>query len=324
MPEAPQGRLTPTPSDRFPATFSAILRDMLMLCALAVLFFIAASQFELFEIVTRATHRYEHWQLDELPLTLLVLSVGLSWFGWRRVREIRSELTERVRAQTQVAQLLAHNRELLQRLITVQESERRALARELHDELGQHCTAMRAEASFIGQAGGPEGVTQSASRIAQSASTLYGLVNGMLRRLRPPALDSLGLSPALLELCDTWAKQTGLTCRFEAPDVPQVLGDATAVTLFRLVQEALTNVARHADATQVWVSLRLDGSNHRLCLSVKDNGCGMAQTDGTVSGLGFVGMRERVAALQGRIEWRSQPGHGVQIDVSLPYPEITP
>ncbi len=316
MPEAPQRRLTPTTS--------AILRDMLMLFALVALFFIAASQFELFEVVTQATHHYEHWQLDELPLTLLVLSVGLSWFGWRRVREIRSELNERMHAQTRVAQLLAHNRELLQRLITLQEDERRALARELHDELGQHCTAMRAEASFIGQAGAPDSVTQSAMRISQSASTLYGLVNGMLRRLRPPALDSLGLSPALQELCTTWAKQTGLTCRFEAEDVRQVLGDATAVTLFRLVQEALTNVARHADATQVWVSLRLDEANHRLSLSVKDNGCGMAQADGTVSGLGFVGMRERVAALQGHIEWRSQPGHGVQINVSLPHPEITP
>ncbi|WP_290874875.1 ATP-binding protein [Aquabacterium sp.] len=302
-------------------------RDLVALVLAVGLYWTLATRLELFEVVSGFAQVHESWQLDELPLTLLVLSLGLTWFGWRRVQEARAALHERTIAQAEVAALLAQNRDLAQRLILAQEQERRTLARELHDELGQHCTAMRAEARFIQQAHAHTATGDSAGRIGASAERLYGLVKGMLNRLRPPALDSLGLEMALLELCDGWEQQTGIACRFmptpcQTPS-PHDLDDATAVTLYRLVQEALTNVARHAQAQQVWVNLtcRGDGCLH---LQVKDDGQGLPEGTPPRHGLGLIGMQERVAALHGTLQLHSQPGQGLCIDITLPSLPPTP
>jgi two-component system sensor histidine kinase UhpB len=281
------------------------------------------------------TRKYEHWQLDELPLTLLWLSVGLSWFAFRRVREVRFALAQRIEAQVQVAALLAHNRELAQRLIVVQEHERRVLARDLHDEIGQNCTAIRAEARFILHAGVHaqamgdadtcamrcEPIMGSAQRIAQVAQRLHAMVHNMLLRLRPPALDSLGLEAALQMLCESWETQTGISCGFFPENVPTLLADATAVAVFRVVQESLTNVARHAGATQVTVKLRPSADGACLHLRIQDDGCGLAPqaaANTSPAALGHLGMYERVAALHGRIDFMSGPGQGLCIAVAVP------
>lgn len=299
------------------------MRDLVALTLTVGLYWLVATRLELFEVVSGFTQVHESWQLDELPLTLLVLSLGLTWFGWRRVLEARAALSDRTAAQAEVAALLAQNRDLAQRLILAQEQERQSLARELHDELGQHCTAMRAEARFIQQAHAHTPTGDSAARIGASAERLYGLVKGMLNRLRPPALDSLGIEMALLDLCDGWEAQTGIACRFMPTGLSAALDDATAVTLYRLVQEALTNVARHAHAHQVWVNLsgRSDGTLH---LQVKDDGQGLPEGTPSRHGLGLIGMQERVAALHGSLQLHSQPGQGLRIDITLPHTPPAP
>jgi glucose-6-phosphate-specific signal transduction histidine kinase len=304
-----------TPSS--PPVRSSVLRDLVLVASLVVVYFGLATWLELFEKVTRFAQGYESWQLDELPLTLLVLSVGLAWFAARRVQEARRELRERIQAQARVAELLAHNRDLAQQMILVQENERRALARELHDEVGQHCTAMRAEASFIAHATTSDSTQLSAKRIGASAEMLYGLVKGMLNRLRPPALDSLGIESALEELCETWELQSGIPCGFVPRDVPDALADATAVALYRLVQEALTNVARHAHASHAHIRLHglPDGA---IRLSIEDDGVGLPKRSHRTQGFGLIGMQERVAALHGRIKLQSQPGQGLHIHIELP------
>lgn len=303
---------------------SADVRDLGAIGLLVAGFFALSAYFELSETLGRLTRGYESLQLDELPLTLVLLSASLAWFALRRARDARCQLAERVRAEARVAELLAHNRDLSQRLILVQDNERRALARELHDEVGQNCTAIRAEASFIMHAGAGECVAASAGRIAAAAEALYVMVRGMLQRLRPQTLDSLGLESAIQELCENWEEQTGIACGFFPHGCDAPLQDGVQVAIFRLVQEALTNVARHADATRVKITLQpvrpgaASPAIPSLRLVIEDDGRGLAQPDGAHRGFGLIGMRERVAALHGAIRFDSEPGRGLRIAVELP------
>jgi two-component system sensor histidine kinase UhpB len=303
-----------------------LLRDLAIVAAVAAGYFILAAHFGVAEMLSQFTGAYEPWQLDEVPLTLLVLSLGLCWFAARRVNEARRELIERIRAEAEIAVLLGHNRDLSQRLILVQESERRALARELHDEFGQSCTAIRAEAGYILHAGAGDkaAVSASAQRIAGTAANLYELVRGMLVRLRPPALDSLGLESALQELCESWEEQTGIACGFFPYDVSSPVDDSASVAVFRLIQEALTNVARHAHASQVRIELRAAPDRRRLSLSIHDDGSGMPGAEISHAGFGIIGMRERVTALNGDIRFLNPAQGGLRIEVEIPLPAPNP
>lgn len=313
-----------------PSSFAhtpVLWRDLGVIAAVVIGYFLLAATLDLSEAMSGFAQGYEDWQFDELPLTLLWLSVGLSWFAFRRAREARLALTQRIVAQAQVTALLAHNRDLSQRLIVVQEHERRVLARDLHDDVGQNCTAIRAEASYILHASAHvtantsaerDLITASAQRIADAAQTLHAMVRDMLLRLRPPSLDSLGLEAALQTLCESWETQTGVACGFFPHGVPTQLSDATAVAVFRLVQESLTNVARHAGATQVTVKLSPTADGTCLHLRIQDDGCGMAPSQVAASGFGLMGMRERVAALQGSIAFISLPGAGLCVAADVP------
>jgi glucose-6-phosphate-specific signal transduction histidine kinase len=297
--------------------YTAAQCDLTIVASMVLGYFVLATYLELSEKVARFAADYEYLQFDELPLTLLFLTGGLFWFALRRAGEARRELVERVRAEGRITELLNHNRDLTQRMILVQENERRVLARELHDEVGQNCTAIRAEASYIMHASVSANVEASAQRIEQTAETLYAMAKNMLQRLRPPALDSLGLESALQELCETWEGQSGIACGFFPGDVPAQISDSTSIAIFRVIQEALTNVTRHAEATQVRISLH-PAAGGRLNLIIEDNGRGMTHSDESHRGYGLIGMRERVAALQGDIRFYSDSGSGMRIIVELP------
>ncbi len=298
----------------------AALTDLAIVAAAVGIFFILACRVELAEKVADWANGYEHWQFDELPLTLLCLSLGLAWFAFRRARVARQEIAERVRAEARIADLLAHNRELSQSLILTAENERCALARELHDEVGQNCTAIRAEASYLihAQPDDNASIVGCAQRIAQASERLYTLVQHMLHRLRPAILDSLGLESALQDLCERWEEQSGVACGFFPRDIPADLDDSICITLFRLVQEGLTNVARHAHADQVRIDLGPSADGACFALVIADNGGGITPSQGKNRGFGLIGMRERVAGLQGRIQLVSAPGRGLRIEVELP------
>ena len=280
-------------------------RAVLLACLLAPAFFLLAARLDLSERLGRTLLDQEHWQLDELALSLLLLALALAGFALWRGR--------------QVAALLAQNRALTQRLLRAQEDERCALARELHDEVGQNCTAIRAAASYILRArdGDQANVQACAASIARSSEALHAMVRTMLRRLRPPALDSLGLDAALQALCDGWAQQHGIACRYASHAIPAGLDDSTAIAIYRLVQEGLTNVARHAGADQATVELRAD-AHGLLHLAIEDNGRGLRQDRQQDPGFGMLGMRERVAGLRGHIRWISALGNGLRIEVAMP------
>ena len=275
--------------------------DLVWVLLGTTLTFVLSSTLELQESLTAWALRFEAWQLDEAPLTLTALSLGLAWYAWRR------------RAET--VGLLAHNRELAQQLIAVQENERLALARELHDDLAQHCTAIRIEAACIQRSRDSAQITAAAQRAAAAAEVLHQSVRRLLRRLRPAELDELGLVAAVQSLCESWQQRSGVGCAFVHDGPLHALGEAVDTAVYRVTQEALANVLRHAGAAHVGIEL----SAHRseLTLSVLDDGRGFDASSAT-HGLGLLGASERAAALGGVMQATSTPGAGARVRMVLP------
>lgn len=303
--------------------------DLVIVAVVTVAAFVSAAQLELHEVFSSWATEYERWQVDELPATLLVFAAGLSWFGIRRWREAQVEIERRIEIEQRMRELLRRNHELSRRLIEAQEQERRALARELHDELAQTCNAIHVEAACIINSSGVDrdAAITGARRIVDAAEGLYRLVHDMLRRLRPAVLDSVGLAAAIRELCESCESRSGIACRFAPAGVPEGIGEPTSIALYRIVQEALSNVVRHAGATRADVSLRRlprgRAAAGRLLLTVQDDGRGMDTADAR-EGLGLAGMRERAAALGGRFALEAAPGRGVRLEVVVPLSPIGP
>ena len=293
-------------------------KDLAVVILSFVFFWLLATHWELSEQIFAFSTIYEGIQLDELPLSLLVLSMGLAWYSWRRNKDAIKEIQMRIRSQDRVQELLQHNSDLAQRLFTAQEDERRLLARELHDEMGQTCTAIRTEATVLSLSSlNIEEVKKSAFRISQSAEQLSAITRQMLQQLRPMVLDSMGTAEAVMALCSQWENSSGIACVCEVTALPDNLSDYLSVTVYRLVQEALTNVARHSRATMVKISIRLSNDD-LLVLSVSDNGQGLIDNYSERRGFGLLGMQERVASLKGIFQIEGQTGLGVNISIALP------
>ncbi len=288
--------------------------------------------FEWSERVFAWTRNAEAFQLDELAFALLTLAVGLVWFALRRWREARRELESRLATQALLAEALAAQRRLAQQSITVQEHERKRIARELHDELGQFIQAIKIDAVAIrdsadGAAHEPVESTRDvtaerARSIITSANHVQDSVARLIRELRPVGLDELGLSAAIEHCVEGWRNRLAPTRLSLVLDsrVDQ-LDEATSLTLYRIVQEALTNCARHARATRVdlklsWCEDEPTGSPQVL-VQVEDDGAG-ADVNAVGAGLGLVGMRERLAALGGSLQLDSRPQAGFRLRARLP------
>jgi len=317
------GRLPRDPLKR------AQLRDAILIGTLTVGTWVFCGFFNLTETLRHLTGPYERYQLDELPTMLLVLGLGLTWFATRRYREARQEIALRKLAEAQLAAALTDNRRLAQQYVELQEAERKALARELHDELGQYLNVIKLDAVRIRDdaRASPDAVHRQASTIVENCNHTHGALATLMRELRPAGLDELGLAAAVEHCVQTW--------RTRLPEVSLALsisGDFTtlpesiAVTLYRLVQEALTNIAKHAAARHV--SVRLDRAGEpgavgeRAEVIVADDGVGTATALPT-RGLGLLGMRERVMALQGKLAFTSAPGQGFELSAQIPVPSDT-
>jgi two-component system sensor histidine kinase UhpB len=213
------------------------------------------------------------------------------------------------------------NRRLTRRLLEIQEDERRHLARELHDELGQSLSAIKAHAFSIGQAADPAAVRGGAATVAEICERTYRVTRAMMQRLRPAVLDELGLHTALQELVDNWnAGNPDTFCRLDCRAPLPALSDAVSTTVFRIVQEALTNVVRHAGAVSVLARVdAVPGPDGRpwLEIEVRDDGRGF-DSGRIPRGLGLLGMRERVEGLDGEFAVVAAPGAGVRISARVP------
>jgi signal transduction histidine kinase len=227
---------------------------------------------------------------------------------------ISMDITTIKKAQDQLRRLSSN-------IMASQEKERAAIARELHDELGQVLTALRMDSIWI-----REHIKENDPEVGERALTMSDLIDktidevrAMAIRLRPGALDDLGLIAALDWYTDDFDKRTGIACRFKQQDVPAV-SDIVATAAYRITQEALTNVARHAFATRVDVSLQTrDGD---LILWIIDNGRGFnTQKLSDFDCLGIAGMRERASLVGGSLDIRSQPEKGTGVCFTVPIKE---
>ena len=216
---------------------------------------------------------------------------------------------------------IQRNQSLTQKLMQLQEEERRSLSQDLHDEIGQSLTAIYAEASVIANGSKPgEPVRVSAEAIVVVAKQVIAMVRNMLHKLRPETLDKLGLKSALQELVTEWQQRYQLkVCELDIADDLAVVPEMQAIAMYRVVQECLTNVARHAQASLV--TIRLWAEDRQLILMVEDNGAGF---DADRShGFGLVSMRERIIGLGGEFELNSMPGSGTTVISRLPMAKDT-
>ncbi len=301
-----------------PALSTSTRKDLALVLLATLAAFLLAAAVELHEAMSRWTSRWEFWQVDEVPTAVTVLALGLAWFAFRRRAEAAAALRLQGQAQAEALRLLEHNRELARQLIAVQENERRALARELHDELGQSCNAIRVEAAYIQRTSDPQQINAAAARAAASAESLYQHVRSLLRQLRPAELDELGLVAALQALCESWEERSGVACIFLHDGALDGLDETTATALYRVAQEGLSNVMRHAQASRVRIGLQR-GASGTLELQVEDDGRGFDVQQHS-RGLGLLGAAERAAALGGGLQVHSQPGTGTRLHMSLPAP----
>ena len=234
------------------------------------------------------------------------------------VTEVSNRSQQLKDAEKKARTLLAENRQLIQTSLTVQEEERKYLARELHDELGQCITAIQADAKSIRDLsqGHDERIMTSSGAILEVSARIYEVVHSMMQRLRPGILDDLGLVEALQEEISAWQERNPNTkCTFNTSGEVADLGERVNITIYRIVQECLTNIAKYAKAAQV--TINLSANSDGLVLSVRDDGRGMDLSAPTGSGLGLIGMRERAEALGGTFSITSEPGKGASITVTV-------
>ena len=210
-------------------------------------------------------------------------------------------------------------RALAARLQAVREEERGRVAREIHDELGQALTALKIEfASLLRDL--PEDQKLAGARVESILKLLDHTIQSVRRigtELRPGILDDMGLVAALEWAAEDFQTRTGTKCQISLPDADVPLEPERATALFRIFQETLTNVARHAEATEVHA--RLAKENGTLILEVRDNGKGMSEEQlAGKSSLGILGMRERVLLLGGTLNISSTLGEGTTVRVLIP------
>jgi signal transduction histidine kinase len=201
------------------------------------------------------------------------------------------------------------------RMVDQHEEERRRVSLELHDQTAQVWAAVKLQLGLIREQS-PSELAPSVSRVLDLVDTGIRSIRGVTTTLRPPLLDDLGLVPALRALVQSFAEQSALMIEFDAPSTIPTVSPPAALALFRALQEALSNVVRHSQASNVTV--RLAHTGDELTLEVRDNGVGFGPTPSSPMSTGLAGMRERISALHGSIAIDSQADHGTTLRVTVP------
>ncbi|MBX8496100.1 histidine kinase [Pseudomonas cichorii] len=245
--------------------------------------------------------------------SVLPAGVSLSFLRFREAEYLvvfLSDVSERRRAHDQLRELSAH-------LESVREEEKARIAREVHDELGQMLTVLKLETSMceLAYADLDPGLSERLNSMKRLIAQLFQLVRDVATALRPPILDA-GIASAIEWQARRFEARTQIPCLVQVPDNLPPLSDARATGMFRILQEALTNVMRHAQAHTVEVSLTLDGDV--MCMTIADDGQGFVMQSQKPVSFGLVGMRERVLMLGGRLELDSEVGEGTTLRAYIP------
>ncbi|MGA3039528.1 MAG: ATP-binding protein [Bryobacteraceae bacterium] len=249
----------------------------------------------------------------------LTIAVGLilALFSMRKILALEREAAARYQ---EAATARAELKQLSARLVETQENDRRAVSRELHDEVGQALTGVRLELANLSQRIRMRDTPAAEAKldeIKQLVEDSLGAVRNMALLLRPSMLDDLGLVPALQWQGREMSKRTGLRVRVAAEGVSDDLPEEHKTCIYRIVQESLHNCAQHAAATTVRVTVRQEPECIRI--GIHDDGKGFPSNDTQRErGMGLLGMQERAAHLGGTLSIESQPGHGATVSIVLP------
>ncbi len=231
---------------------------------------------------------------------------------------ILRDVSERQRVQRKLARSHDQLRQLSSALQTIREEERTHIARELHDDLGQLLASLRMDLTLLQEACG--GTPEALRLIGGMDGNLLTAITSLRRiatNLRPRALDEGGLFFALQGLRDDFVQRHGIACELLADEAELRLDDQASTAIFRIIQEALTNIARHAHASEV--TMNLYRINSELLITIRDDGRGISEEDmEKAESLGLVGMRERVWGLKGEITISADETPGTRIDILLP------
>lgn len=229
------------------------------------------------------------------------------------------DITEQKQAEQQLRDYAEKHQSLSRRLLEVQEEERRHLARELHDEIGQELTGLQ-YAMEMGELARPDELRSCMANARGMVKDLMVRVRELSMGLRPTLLDDMGLFPALRWLFQRYTSQTGVQVHYELEGRDRRFLPAVETTAYRIIQEALTNVARHASVREAQVRIRLD--DERLEIHIADQGAGFVpQTAARRGTSGLSGMHERAGLLHGQVQIDTAPGKGTRLTVHLPIPE---
>jgi two-component system, NarL family, sensor histidine kinase UhpB len=238
--------------------------------------------------------------------------------GDTMVQMVVADVTVRRRETSELEQSRELLRQLSTKLVEAREEERRRIARELHDELGQRLTALKMELSGWVVASSPAGPEQRVDEMLTMLDETLASVRRISADLRPLMLDDLGLNAAIEWLARDAGRRMGVEVTLHLDESEPEVDDRLATAIFRMIQEALTNVARHARATEVRIALRR--SDTELVLTVEDDGIGYPERSMQRAGsLGLLGLRERAGMFGGRLELGSPPGGGARLTIRLPY-----
>jgi len=253
------------------------------------------------------------------------------WVVMARFRQVLSEtseiqevhgyftdVTEQYLAEKELSQLFAENRALASHAMQAQEEERCRLAREIHDDVGQYLTAIRLDAATIPKITNKSDATTYLERIARNAEYIQTAIKRIIKRLRPAALDAHGLIEAIQQLIHDWCKQNPeINCSMDLDESCNRLPETISIVIFRIIQEALTNISRHAQARRVDIYLK--NKNQGLFVRIKDDGLGIQSSSVTPNSFGLTGMRERIESLHGSFTLASRPNTGVTITAIIPF-----
>jgi signal transduction histidine kinase len=237
----------------------------------------------------------------------------------RRALEMAREMTQELRASEAK---LKHTNETLRRLAAhaenIKEGERKRIAREIHDDLGQNLLALRIEAEMLSLRTGTRHphLNERARRTLTQIDTTIKSVRQIINDLRPHVLD-LGLNAAVDWQIADFRRRTGIACELVEHEGEIVVSDRCATALFRILQESLTNISRHAHATDVEVHLQVQ--QNRIAMTIRDNGVGLpATTERKPGSFGLIGIEERVKILGGTVAITGRPGGGTTVAVTVP------
>jgi signal transduction histidine kinase len=309
--------------------------DLLFIIIIMIVTYYVASSFELAETWLEWTVSREHYQLDELIFVLLSLSFSLMWYSHRRYKELQNTLQHNIiisntleNKNKEISTLLSENRSLISHITHAREVERNELASELHDIFGQHLAAIEVNATVASNySKDNEKLSPILKNIHVSAHRLIQVTRSKLRSIKPPNLDVIGLTDSINELMSQWTHSfPDYQVDIELDINDDWIKYDTALTVYRCLQEGLSNIVKHAIASEISIKITTEttASNQKtLWLVLKDNGVGISSNVSVHSGLGLIGMRERITAISGHLSIYPAETTGTVLIIKLPIHSTT-